>query len=315
MEVGETLTLTCTTQPPFNTYTRTWNSNNSSVSVSPTGSPAGTTALITANSVGSSTIRVQAGTATYSIQVTVTPNLQDPPTSIQINGGNRTIDVGETITLTTSVIPTGNLHTRTWNSSSPSFATVAGSTGTTPNGATATVTGVSGGTATISVSAGTATHSIQVTVRPNTNLPLKDPNDGNAYKPYWHLDPAEGDGYYANVFYPDLNAGPPLNRFFHNGSLHLEDIIADGNYNNVTATTIDSKYAAFTTVGADKHGKMSIIYSYVPTETEFKQLIGGLPDPSADFKIPVQVRLTRGIQTATITINMYYWECLMVASV
>ena len=200
-----------------------------------------------------------------------------------------------------------------WSSSNPSLATV---------DQDGVVTGVlAGGPVTITVTAPNGArvrYSLMVLssgVPPQVPaIPVKQPNDGNAFKPVWDDDPMLGDGHYEHVFYPDRSLPAPFNEFFHNGSIHLEDIISDGNYTGVTAAPSDPKYASYISVGTDKCGKPSVIYSYVPTEDEFKALVAALANPGDDFFVPVGLTLTRGTDTAGITINMYYWDSLMVAS-
>ena len=209
-------------------------------------------------------------------------------------------------------MPANNQYARTWSSSNTAAVTISPSGN--PAGTTATITGAAAGTSTITVTAGGATHSITVTVvePASGSIPIKTPNDGNAFKPLWNDDPMLGDGHYEHVFYPDRSL-PAFNVFFHNGSIHLEDIISDGNYAGVTAVPSNSKYAPYITVGVDKCGHPSIIFNYIPTEAEFRALVAALANPDDDFFIPVQLNLTRGGQTATITINMYYWESMLVA--
>jgi len=138
-------------------------------------------------------------------------------------------------------------------------------------------------------------------------LPVNAPAGG--FSPILNDDPDLGDGYYADVYFPDPTHAN--NKFYHNGAIHLEDIITDGNYENVTATAADAKYAPYITVGTcERHGgKPSVIFSYSATNEEWWDWVLSYGD--SDLTIPVQVTLTRDGKTATVTINMKYPDCLI----
>ena len=138
-------------------------------------------------------------------------------------------------------------------------------------------------------------------------IPVNKPGDG--FSPILNADAMLGDGYYSKFHFlkPD---DPEENKWFHDGAIHLEDIITDGNY-SVTAKALASKYEDYITIGTcDRHGdKPSIIFSYRPTKEEF---ISAIVASDLDVKTPVQVKLTRGEgETATITINMNYRDCMV----
>lgn len=143
---------------------------------------------------------------------------------------------------------------------------------------------------------------------PGGELPVNKPDGG--FFPITNPDAMIGDGYYTKLNYR-LPDDPKENEFYHAGSIHLEDIITDGNYSNVTAEAVEAKYKPFITIGAcERHGgKPSIIFSYEPTSEEWLDAIVALDDNTT---IPVQVKLTRDDgKTATITINMIYPLCLV----
>ncbi|MCL2083652.1 MAG: hypothetical protein FWH06_00155 [Oscillospiraceae bacterium] len=145
----------------------------------------------------------------------------------------------------------------------------------------------------------------------NGEIPVNKP--GGGFTPITDPDPMKGDGYYASIDFVEYD-DPEKNELYHYGSIHLEDIITDGNY-SVTAEAVDDKYKPYITIGdCDRHGgKPSIIYSYEPTADEWMQtrIIGG----DQNMTIPVQVRLTRdGGETAVITVNMIYPLCLVTIS-
>jgi len=222
-----------------------------------------------------------------------------------------TVKVGETIVSPGVISTPDNVDPAdlTWSSSDPAIAAVD------ENGV---VTGVSvGGPVTIIVKApnGAKTH-FTITVIPadegqvGDKLPLiPDGNDG--YTPIKDPDDsANGDGLYVKKDFDDPD-DPYNNEYYHDGAIHLEDVIADGNFTGVTATAVDPKYSGFITIGNDHHGKQSILYSYVPNVQELRDWAQNSPGP--DIYFPVKVELARPDgKTAIITINMYYWGSLMV---
>ena len=138
------------------------------------------------------------------------------------------------------------------------------------------------------------------------DLPVRRPDGG--FTPITDRDPRIGDGYYAKINFLEYgNPDPNYNLLYHTGSVHLEDIITDGNYDGVTATAVDAKYAPYITVGlCERHGgKPSVIFSYEPTNMEF--LTMQLGDGINASWIPVQVRLVRGDgREAVVSVNMVY---------
>jgi len=230
-----------------------------------------------------------------------------------------TVTVGGTVNPpAVTFSPEGSSNTPLiWSSANGSIATV---------GADGKVTGVAVGTAVISVTAPNGlTASFTITVVPATTPgdPEDNGNDGdtalpvnkneNGFTPLTMADPRIGDGYYAKISFLDYdNKDPNINLLYHTGSIHLEDVITDGKYNNVTAVAVDAKNAPYITIGVcPRHdNKPSIIFSYEPTNDEFIQMLynGGVNVS----KIPVQVRLTRDDgKTAVITINMVYNGCMV----
>ena len=142
-------------------------------------------------------------------------------------------------------------------------------------------------------------------------LPVNKPEGG--FTPVTVADPRFGDGYYAKINFREYgNPDPNYNMLYHTGSVHLEDVITDGNYSNVKAEAVDAKYAPYITVGecARHENKPSIIFSYEPTNDEFIQMqLGAGVNKS---KIPVQVKLTRDDgKSAVVTINMIYVDSMI----
>ena len=238
---------------------------------------------------------------------------------VTINGGNKTVTVGEKFELTYTVTPAGYDSDKevTWsivNTAAVDFDDDADKdncfVGVAPGVSTITLTigeGDEAITATITVTVTdvtgpTGTPTGTPTPTPATELPV---NPG-PFTPIFNDNPDIGDGYYGifNFLYQDQSM------WIHNGAIHLEDIITDGNYAGVTVSA-PSKYAAFITIGTC-HGKPSVVYSYEPTEAEY--LAWRSANGNDDIVIEVSVTLTRGDQTATVKINMTYWGCLVTYS-
>ncbi|MDR0325183.1 MAG: hypothetical protein LBI19_03695 [Oscillospiraceae bacterium] len=127
-------------------------------------------------------------------------------------------------------------------------------------------------------------------------------------KPAGGFTPESGDSYIytRNFMYGDDKSSDPSYAVDQTGSIHLDKIIPDGNY-DVTAVAVDGKYSSYITIGtcANDSGKKSIIFNYEPTKNDWITA-GGAPT------INVQVKLTRTDgKTATITINMIYDNSLV----
>ena len=228
--------------------------------------------------------------------------------AVSINGGNKTIAVGEKLQLTYGVTPSGydsgkEIVWSTSNGAAVDFDDEADGDGC--------FIGMAVGTSTITVTIGegeeTITATITVTVtdgtmppNPGTELPV---NPG-PFTPITAPDPMNGDGYYCKHDFTD-EASTENNFIYHNGAIHLEDVITDGNYTGVTVSAT-GPYAPYISIGNDHHGKPSIIYNYLPTNQQWIDQLG-----HGEMLIPVQVRLTRGTQSATVTINMTYPGCLI----
>jgi len=167
LEIGETLTLTATVLPENATNQNiTWTSSDNAIATVENG-------VVTAISDGTATITVTTadGNRTATATVTVTTAII-PVASVSLNETTATLEIGETLTLTATVLPE-NATSRniTWTSSDNAIATV-------ENGV---VTAISDGTATITVTTtdGNRTATCVVTVTPpplpmtgcNANIP------------------------------------------------------------------------------------------------------------------------------------------------
>lgn len=163
MKVGETLTLTATTDPadaPINTCT--WDSSNKAVATVDR-----TTGLVTAVGDGTATITAVAedggAVANVTIQVTGTGIT---PEKLTLSTGQLTIQPNKSATLTAGFSPAGAVAGLTWTSSDPSVVQVQ------DNGTTATLIGGKEGTARITVSTtdGKLSATCSVTVSSDTTL-------------------------------------------------------------------------------------------------------------------------------------------------
>ena len=155
LTVGQEGTLTATVSPDNATdRTVTWESNATNVAT------VDNSGKVTAVSEGTATITAKAGEQTATCTVTVT-KADVAVESVTLNPTTLTLEKGSTGTLTATVEPqNATNNTVTWSSSNPEFATVA-------NG---TVTAVSAGKATITVTTADGNHkaTCTVTVTPKT---------------------------------------------------------------------------------------------------------------------------------------------------
>lgn len=155
LAVGDTEKLTAKVEPSDATNQKvTWESNATNVAT------VDNSGKVTAVSEGTAAITAKAGEQTATCTVTVT-KADVAVESVTLNPTTLTLEKGSTGTLTATVAPqNATNNTVTWSSSNPEVATVA-------NG---TVTAVSAGTATITVTTADGNHkaTCTVTVIPNT---------------------------------------------------------------------------------------------------------------------------------------------------
>ena len=158
---GSSETLTATVSPSNATNKNlSWTSSNTSVA------QVGQDGVVYGIAAGSTTVRASAtdGSGKYATcTVTVTGGSTVSVTGVTLNRSTATIDTGGTVTLTATVAPTNATNkTVTWSSSNSSVATVSGGV----------VTGVSAGSATITVTTadGGYTATCAVTVSSNGSI-------------------------------------------------------------------------------------------------------------------------------------------------
>ena len=157
LEVGKTGTLEAIVEPSDATNKNvTWSSSNPEFATVDNG-------VVTAVSAGEAiiTVTTEDGAKTATCKVTVNAPQTVPVTGVTLDKAELTLEKGSTGTLTATVAPqNATNNTVTWSSSNPEFVTVA-------NG---TVTAVSAGTATITVTTADGNHkaTCTVTVIPKT---------------------------------------------------------------------------------------------------------------------------------------------------
>jgi hypothetical protein len=219
-------------------------------------------------------------------------------TGVTIDNGDKTINIGDIYTPSITITPVNSTDAPIWTSSDPSVAKVDPDTGK--------ITGIAAVEAEITVTVGGHTDTITITVTDPNALPVNTPAGG--FAPDISNGVPDGDAYWAkfNFEFPT----PEKNEVYHLGAIHLEDIIKDGNYDNVTAMAVDAKYRPYITVGDDHHGKPSVLFSYRPSEQEWLDWLDA--NNNWDITIPVQVTLTRDDgKSAIVTIIMCYYGCLV----
>lgn len=155
VSVGNTASLSATVAPATATNkTVTWSSNNPSVAT------VNASGVVTGVAAGTATITAttQSGSFTASALITVTGVTTVPVTGVSVTPTSAGLAVGGTSPLTASVLPANATNkTVTWTSSNTAVATVS---------ASGVVTGVAGGTATITATtqSGSFTASAAITV-------------------------------------------------------------------------------------------------------------------------------------------------------
>jgi alternate signal-mediated exported protein len=215
------------------------------------------------------------------------------------NFPSATVEVGDTIAAPdVKVIPEGGSQNVVWSSGDTAIATVDPVTGE--------VTGVAAGKVTIAATGDEGqSNSYTITVTdPNAQaaieLPLKTPADANkGFMPTTDEDKWAGQRNFSEP--NDTNKNFDL----HGGAIHLEDIISDGDVSGIRISELDPRFNGEITIGADGHGKPSVLYSSVPTRDEIDEQVYTL---GQEPELTTTMRLTRDSDgaTALVTITMTY---------
>jgi hypothetical protein len=148
-----------------------------------------------------------------------------------------------------------------------------------------------------------------------TDIPLVTPSGGTEgiYKPIFTGDPLYSDGFWLKHKYDEPDH-PDVNKIYHIGAFHLEDIIEDGDFAGLTVTPQDPKFGnSIRLDNCPVHpGTPSIVFDYLPTEQEYLEAVGAITPPETRIHIPAKVDLTRADgKTATITLLLYYYGSLL----
>ncbi len=159
IDVGKKVTVTANLTPVDATSTITWTSMNSSIA---TVSGNGKTATITAVAPGTVKIKATTDNGLYAYCNVTVNNIK--PTSISIPS-TLNLKVGESTTLTPTLLPVGSAATITWQSAKPSVATIDSNgsvSGISPGEATIIASTDNGLTAFCNVTVSTADNSLDV---------------------------------------------------------------------------------------------------------------------------------------------------------
>lgn len=149
--VNKTKLITASLSASLAKQSITWTSSNTAIAT------VDSNGLITSKGVGTCTITAKAGSTSATCSVTV----QQYATGVSLSSTNSTINVGGTVKLTATVTPSNATNKNvTWSSSNTSVATVSGGT----------VTGVSGGTCTITAKSN-SNNLIEATATITVNVP------------------------------------------------------------------------------------------------------------------------------------------------
>jgi len=144
LQVGETAELKATVTPDQAEYTLAWTSSNTAIAT------VDNSGKVTAVAEGTVTITAEAGGQKGTCTVTITPSIE----SLSIDPTTLTVLVGNTASISATVVPATAASGIVWSSNNTTVATVA-------NG---TVTGIAEGTATITAAVGGKTATCAVTV-------------------------------------------------------------------------------------------------------------------------------------------------------
>jgi uncharacterized protein YjdB len=134
----------------------TWSSDNESVAT------IDRNGIITAKSIGNCNITATCSCRTTETCAIVVTAKEHPCTSVSLSKSSYTLDVGgiDSVTFTPTIVPSNTTDKITWSSNKTSVATVSATSG----GAKGTIFAKSPGTATITVTCGSKSASITVTV-------------------------------------------------------------------------------------------------------------------------------------------------------
>jgi len=224
-----------------------------------------------------------------SITVTVTP-AQVPATNVSINGGDKTINIGQEETLQITKTPSNTTDTVSWSSSN-SKVTVD------QNGK---IKGITAGTAEITVTLQPSGKTASITVTVNPNAPTNIPTNGDIFDMVGDED--QSKDYSVDVSMTEDN-------FDHGdvepGSIKLSDIIDTSkfgtNFNGVTVTAVPTTLNGKVSKGVDKDGDQAILITYYGTLEDWRT---AKPDyPAVQMTLVLHAA---GYADTTIKVNLTF---------
>jgi len=243
-------------------------------------------------------VTVTAGTKTDSITITVQAATV-PATGVTINGGNRTMTVGQNLTLTCTVQPPNSTDVSVWSASPAGIITI--------NPGTGYVTAVAPGTATVTVTAGTKTHSVTITVNPagDPDFPLK-----NGEGPYTARADDEG----INDFRMQINM-----ENFNNPieiiptSYKLKDILNTNDLSGISVRPANPALNGNFEIKEDRDGDLAIFCTYYGTKDKWDEAVNRLISTGVwtppTFEVQIVLEKS-GFNPATIKVLIEFYDAL-----
>jgi len=297
IEVGQTLPINYSVVPGNSTDTASLRSSNGNVAIVSSTQIRGVT-------VGTSTVYVEAGGISKPITVNVVA--ATPGTlSIDVGASGLTIEVGEELDIPHTILPANTNYVVQWTTTpgSPGSVTIVNQSGR--------IRGTTVGTATVTLTVGGKSDTVNVTI-----VPAEDPQlpilGSGTYDMKW------SDDFTANysLIYDiaSWNFDTPI-VMDQDGTIKLSDILAASftNYGSLSITSPDAAVASKVNLGKDKDNADAIVIKYYGTKAQWDQAV---IVEGKDYPTDVQITLVLsapGYQDTTIKVNMafhgsLYWD-------
>jgi len=288
IEVGQTLPVNYTVVPAGSTDAASLRSGNASIVsvVSAT--------QIKGEAVGTATVYVEAGSVSKPITVNVVAATPGTLT-IDVGAAGITIEVGEEKDIPHTIAPPNTSY-------APQWTTAAGTGSVTIVNQNGRIRGATVGAATVTLTVGSKSATVNVTVIPaaDPSLPLIG---GGAYNMKGSEIDAEN---YSLVYDIDAeNFAVPF-EMSQDGTIKLSDILEPSftNYSSLSVTSSDPAVASKVSIGTDKDGDDAIVVKYYGTQAQWE---AARSTPSRLAQVQITLVLSApGYQDATITINMAF---------
>ena len=236
------------------------------------------------------------GRAYYTIYVKPGTPVTVPAMGVSINGGNRTISIGDEETLAITKTPPTTTDTVSWASSDSTKVTVDND---------GKIKGIAAGSATITVtlqpSGKTANITVTVTPAAPQNFPLR-----NGEGPYQMQGSTNPDNNYSIVYNIDaMDFDNPTQRK-KDGTIKLKDIlntqVYGTDFTGLSVSSADQAVASKVNIGTDKDGDAAIVFKYYGTKAQWEAARPALPT-----NIQVTLVLSKaGYANATIKVNLTF---------